>query len=155
MSRKVYDHSQTSHHHVFSMKTTYSSFSPTHWARNHRVFQPHIQFRLHDWMLKSAHTNCWLLSTAQWWKELSEEGNEIFNYSQLLCLCYKNVHASVIFNYTLKIWWLKRDNDKIYAIFSLFMTQQEEDCLNNQPTSGTAGFKNTVIDSILDDKRKI
>ena len=32
------------------------------------------------------------------------------------------------------------------------MTQQEEDLLNNQPTSGTAGFSNTVVHSIVNDK---
>ena len=32
------------------------------------------------------------------------------------------------------------------------MTQQEEDCLNNQPTSVTSGFSNTVVDSIVYDK---
>ena len=29
------------------------------------------------------------------------------------------------------------------------MTQQEEDCLNNQPTSTTIGFSNAAVDSIL------
>ena len=32
------------------------------------------------------------------------------------------------------------------------MTQKEDDCLNNQPTSGTAGFSNAMVDRIVHDK---
>ena len=32
------------------------------------------------------------------------------------------------------------------------MTQQEEDRLNNQRTSGTSGFSNAVVGSIVHDK---
>ena len=32
------------------------------------------------------------------------------------------------------------------------MTQQEEYCLDNQPTSGTADLRNTMVDRILHDK---
>ena len=32
------------------------------------------------------------------------------------------------------------------------MTQQEEDRLNNKPTSGTAGFSNNMLDSIVHEK---
>ena len=32
------------------------------------------------------------------------------------------------------------------------MTQQEEDRLSNQPTSGTTGYINAMIDSIINDK---
>ena len=32
------------------------------------------------------------------------------------------------------------------------MTQQEEDRLSNQPTSGTTGYRNAMIDSIVHDK---
>ena len=34
------------------------------------------------------------------------------------------------------------------------MTQQGEDCLNNQSTSGTAGFSNAMVDSIVHDQIK-
>ena len=37
-------------------------------------------------------------------KEFTEEVNERINDSQLICLCYYNVHASRLFNKTLKTW---------------------------------------------------
>ena len=55
--------------------------------------------------------------------EFSEEGNERINDSQLLCLCYNNVHASGIFNETLKNWHKKTDINKTYAKFVPLMTQ--------------------------------
>ena len=85
-------------------------------------------------------------------KESTEEGNEIINDSQLLRLCYNNVHASGIFNETLKTWREKPDIDKIYANFFPFVTQQEEDRPINQPKSGTRGYINAMIDNIVDDK---
>ena len=72
-------------------------------------------------------------------KGLAEERNEIINDSQLLCLCCDNVHATIIFNETLKTRRKKTDIDKTYANFPPFMTQQEEDCLSYQPTYGTTG----------------
>ena len=35
------------------------------------------------------------------------------------------------------------------------MTKQEEDRLNNQPTSGTAGLSNAMVDRIVHDKNSI
>ena len=35
------------------------------------------------------------------------------------------------------------------------MTQQEEDRLNHQPTSVTAGFSNAIVDSIVHEKNAI
>ena len=77
-----------------------------------------------------------------------EKVNEIINDSQLHCLRYDNAHASGFFNKTLKTWHEKPDIDKIYASFVPFMTQQEEYCLNNQPTSGTPGFSKAIVDII-------
>ena len=85
-------------------------------------------------------------------KDSAEEGNEIINNIQLLHLCYYNVHASGNFIETLKTWRKKLDIDKTYANFFPFMTQQEEDRLNNKPTSGTAGFSNNMLDSIVHEK---
>ena len=51
-----------------------------------------------------------------------------------------------------KTWREKVDIDKTYANFSPFRTQQEEDHLNNQPTSGTSGFINAMVDSIVHEK---
>ena len=88
-------------------------------------------------------------------KEFSDEGNEIMNYIQLLCLCNNNVHAYGLFNETLKTWRKKTNINKTYANFSAFMTEQEEDRLSNQPTSGTTGYINKIIDIIVHDKIKI
>ena len=41
---------------------------------------------------------------------------------------------------------------KTYSNIFPFMTQQEEDCLNNKPTSRTAGYSNAMVDSIVHDK---
>ena len=84
----------------------------------------------------------------------AEEGNEIINDSKLLFLYYDSVHTSGIFSKTLKTWRGKLDIDKKYAKFVPFMTQQEEDCLNSQQTSGKEGFINTMADSIVHDKMK-
>ena len=46
----------------------------------------------------------------------------------------------------------KKDIDKTYLNFVPFMTPQEEDCVNNNPTSGTTGYRNAMIDSIVHDK---
>ena len=59
---------------------------------------------------------------------------------------------TVIFNETLKIWRKKTEIDKTYANFVKFMTLQEEDLLSNQPTSGAAGFRNSVVDDIVHEK---
>ena len=85
-------------------------------------------------------------------KFFAEEGNQIINEIQLLRLFYDNVHASILFNETLKTWREKPDIDKTYANFAPFMTQQEEDCPSNQATSGTTGYSNAMIDRILHDK---
>ena len=85
-------------------------------------------------------------------KDFAEEGNEIINDSELHRLCYDNVHAPGLFNKTLKTWREKPDVDKSYSNFFPFMTQQEEGCLSNQPTFGTAGFSNDMVDSIVHDK---
>ena len=45
-------------------------------------------------------------------KEFAEEGNKIINVSQLLCICYGNLHASRIFRETLKTWSKKTDINK-------------------------------------------
>ena len=87
-------------------------------------------------------------------KYFTEEVNKIINDSQLLGLCYVNMHASRLFNKTLKTWRKKLDIDKTYANFVPFMTQQEEDCLSNQPTSVTTGYSNAMIDIIVHDKIK-
>ena len=78
----------------------------------------------------------------------------MFNDSQLLCLFYDNVHASGIFNETLKTWREKPDINKTYANFVPFMNQQENYCLNNKPTSVTADFINTMVGSIVHYKMK-
>ena len=87
-------------------------------------------------------------------KYFSEEFNEIINDCKLLFVCYDNVHASGLFSKTLKTWRKKVDIDKTYANFVPFRTQQEEDRLNNQPTSGTSGFRNAMFDIIVHDKMK-
>ena len=46
----------------------------------------------------------------------------------------------------------KKILDKKYANFVPYMTQQEEDLLNNQPTSVTAGFRKIIVDSIVHTK---
>ena len=85
-------------------------------------------------------------------KEFAEEGNEIFNDSQLICLFYDNANASRVLNETLKTWRKKTDIDKAYENFVLFMTQQEEYPLNNNPTHGTTSYSNTMVDRILHEK---
>ena len=42
----------------------------------------------------------------------------------------------------------KQISIKTYEHFFSFMTQQEDNCLNNQPTSGTADFINSMVDRI-------
>ena len=69
-------------------------------------------------------------------------------------LCYDNVHAPRIFNETLKTWRKKKISIKHTQTFVLFNTQQEEDRLSNQPTYGTTGYNNTMIDSIVHYKMK-
>ena len=81
-------------------------------------------------------------------KYLAEEGNEIIKKIQVLPLFYNNLHASGLFSKTLKTWREKPDIYKIYPNFVPFMTQQEKDSLNNQPTFITAGFSNAIVDSI-------
>ena len=137
------------------MWISYSSFSPIHWLRNHHLLRPHRKLRLHNYMLESIHTNCWPLSTAQWRKRICRRRQQIINVSQLIWLCYDNVHASRIFRETLKTWRKKTDINETYEIFYPFMNQQEDDCLNNQPTSGTAGFSNAMVDRIVHDKNSI
>ena len=85
-------------------------------------------------------------------KELSEEGNEIINYIQLIWICYDHVHTSGFFNETLKTWREKPDIERTYANFVSFVTQQEEDRLSNQPTSGTTAYRNFIIDSTVYEK---
>ena len=85
-------------------------------------------------------------------KEFTEEGNEIINDRKLLCPCYKNLHVSELFNETLKTWQEKPYIHRTYANSVPFMTQQEEDCLSNKPTSRTTGYSNAIIDSIVHDK---
>ena len=87
-------------------------------------------------------------------KDFSEKGNLIINDSQLPCLCYNNLHAFGIFSKTPKTWHKKIDTDKTYANFFPFMTQQEEDRLDNKPTSITAGLSNGMVDSIVHEKIK-
>ena len=64
------------------------------------------------------------------------------------------MHASGIFNKTIKTWRKKTDIDKKYAINPPFTTQQEKYCLSNKPTSGTEGFSNAMVDEIINDKMK-
>ena len=45
--------------------------------------------------------------------------------------------------------------DQTYENFVPFMTQQKEDSLNNQPTSGIVGFRNAMVDSILHGENEI
>ena len=76
------------------------------------------------------------------------KGNEIINYSQLLCLCTKIYMHPYFSTKHSKPGAKKTDIDKTYANFVPFMTQQEEYCLNNQPTSGTPGFSKAIVDII-------
>ena len=46
----------------------------------------------------------------------------------------------------------KTDTDKTYTQFPPFMTQQEEDRLSNQPTSGKTGYRNAIIYRIVHEK---
>ena len=64
------------------------------------------------------------------------------------------MNSSGLFGETLKTWNKKIDIDKTYAKFFPFTTQQEEDCLNNQSTSGTAGLRNAMVGIIVHNKMK-
>ena len=113
---------------------------------------PIAKLQSHECTLESNHTNCWPLSTAQWWKII--HGRRQWNNQQqstslpLLQLCT----CICTFQQKLKAWREKPDIDNIYANFVIFMTQQEEDLLNNQPISGTTGFSKAMVDSIVHKK---
>ena len=47
-------------------------------------------------------------------KDFAEEGNKIFNKSQIFRLYYKNMNTSGIFSKTLKTWRKKPGIDKTY-----------------------------------------
>ena len=87
-------------------------------------------------------------------KYFAEEGNKIINDSQLLHLYYNKVHCIRTFQGNTQNLAQKPDIDKTCTNFVPFMTQQEKDHLNNQPTSGTSGFSNAIVDRIVQDKMK-
>ena len=150
--QKIHDHSQTLHHQILSTLIAYHSCSSIHWLQNHHLIQPHSQFLSHDCTLEYIHTHIWPLLIYQRWIMIQRRRQWNQLQSTSLLLIRKNVHASRVFNKKLKTWREKTDVDETYETFVPFMTQQEEDCLNNQPTSGTAGFRNVVVYSIVHDK---
>ena len=85
-------------------------------------------------------------------KDFAEEVNEIINDSQLLRLCYDNVHASGLFKKTLKTWREKPDINKTYAKIVPFMIQQEEYRLSIKQAYRVEGFSNTMVDDIVHGK---
>ena len=149
MSRERHDHSQKMHHQVFrcgpltllaNIYTDYGTTTSSDLTSNENC----ITTRWNPYTPIAG-----LFQQLNDVKEFAQEGNKIINVSQLLCLCYNNVQASVIFRETLKTWREKTDINKTYAKFVPFVTQQEEVRINNQTTSGTAGFSNSMVDRIV------
>ena len=77
------------------MWIAYSSYSPLHWQRNHWNLQPHSKF-LFAWLQVGIHPQPLLTFSNSSITEnnFAKKGNEIINDSQLIRLCYNNVHAS-------------------------------------------------------------